>query len=125
MVFNLIGLPLFGDILKKVLLTLMLGFFSASAVAMCRNPAPTAQPFTVPSGHSCPSGYSQSGDLCAPIGTAAFAFVVPQGQNCPSNYSQSGRVCAAASPSACYAFVVPGGNCPSGYSQSGQVCQSN
>jgi hypothetical protein len=107
--------------MHKLLLALMVSFFALSAGANCRNPAPPAQPFTVPSGQSCPSGYSQTGNVCAPSGSARFAFVVPQGQSCPSSYSQSGRVCAS-SGNACYAFVVGSGSCPSGYSQTGQVC---
>lgn len=110
--------------MHKLLLTLMACAFALSAEANCRNPAPAAQPFTVPPGQSCPSGYSQTGNVCDPSGSARFAFVVPQGQSCPSNYSQTGRVCAASS-NACHAFVVGPGSCPSGYSQTGQVCNSN
>ena len=96
-----------------------------SAAANCRNPLPAAQPFALPSAQFCPSGYSQTGNMCAPTGSARFAFVLPAGEFCPSGYSQTGRVCMASSGSACHAFVGGGSSCPSGYSQTGQVCRSN
>jgi hypothetical protein len=113
-----------GATAMKLLIALIYFALALSAQASCRNPAPSPLPFEVPSGQSCPSGYSQSGNLCNPGGSARFSFVVPQGQSCPSNYSQSGRVCNASS-TACHAFVIGSGSCPSGYSQSGMVCSSN
>ena len=108
----------------KIFLALISLVLALNVQASCRNPAPSALPFEVPAGQSCPSGYSQSGNLCNPGGSARFSFVVPQGQSCPSNYSQSGRVCTASS-NACHAFVIGGGSCPSGYSQSGKVCSAS
>jgi hypothetical protein len=113
-----------GATSMKLLIALISLALTMSAQASCRNPAPSLLPFEVPSGQSCPSGYSQSGNLCNPGGSARFSFVVPQGQSCPSNFSQSGRVCNASS-TACHAFVIGSGSCPSGYSQSGMVCSSN
>ena len=42
---------------------------------------------------SCPSGYSTSGDYCAPGSSARYA-VVKVG-SCPSGYSTSGDYCLA------------------------------
>ncbi len=110
--------------MKKALLALSILVMSFAAQASCKNPAPRAQPFVVPSGQSCPSNYGQSGTTCVPNSGAGYAFVVPSGQSCPSNYGQSGRVCVANS-NACYAYYGGGGSCPSGYGQSGGVCVSN
>ena len=100
-------------------------FITASAFAACNNPAPRAQPFTIPSGQSCPSSYSQTGTMCSPSSSSAnYSFLVPSGQSCPSNYSQQGPICIA-NTSACYAFYAGGASCPSGYAQQGAVCISN
>ena len=51
---------------KFTQLTVLLAAWGACTLssAACQNPAPRAQPFNVPSGHSCPSNYSQSGRIC-------------------------------------------------------------
>jgi hypothetical protein len=112
--------------MKKIWLLFFTGLLTVNtAFGACRNPAPRAQPFTVPSGQSCPSSYSQSGTMCSPSsGSARYSFLVPSGQSCPSNYSQQGPICIANS-GACYAFFAGGAGCPSGYAQHGPICISN
>lgn len=69
---------------------------------------------------SCPSGYAQSGDYCAPSSGARYALL--KIGSCPSGYSQSGNYCLAGSSAK---LAVPKqGSCPSGYSQSGDYCLS-
>ncbi len=80
-------------------------------------PAPVALPKT----GSCPSGYSTSGNYCAPGSGARFA--VPKVGSCPSGYSTSGDYCLA-SPGARHAMPKTG-SCPSGYSTSGDYCLSS
>jgi hypothetical protein len=80
------------------------------------------QPQPLPKHGSCPSGYSQSGNYCAPGQNARYA-VVKTG-SCPSGYSQSGDYCLASSANARLA-VPKQGSCPSGYSQSGDYCLSS
>lgn len=110
--------------MKKTIFLILLLF--GNLVYACKNPAPPATPFIVPTGVSCPSGYSQSGNMCNPTSSSArFAFVIPSGQSCPSGYSQSGPVCTASSLNACNAFYAGNNTCPSGYSQSGHICLAN
>jgi len=69
---------------------------------------------------SCPSGYSTSGNYCAPGNSARFAL--QKVGACPSGYSTSGAYCLAGSNAK---HAVPKqGSCPSGYSTSGAYCLS-
>ena len=95
---------------------------TAASLALCSaglfaQPAPVALPKT----GSCPSGYSTSGNYCAPGSGARFA--VPKVGSCPSGYSTSGDYCLA-SPGARHAMPKTG-SCPSGYSTSGDYCLSS
>ncbi len=96
-----------------VLGTLLAGF----AVVAFAQPDAVALPKT----GSCPSGYSTSGNYCAPGSGARFA--VPKVGSCPSGYSTSGNYCLAG-PGARHA-VPKVGSCPSGYSTSGDYCLSS
>jgi hypothetical protein len=99
-------------IVRAVVATLAL--YSAGLFAQ---PAPVALPKT----GSCPSGYSTSGNYCAPNSGARFA--VPKVGSCPSGYSTSGDYCLA---NAGARHAVPKvGSCPSGYSTSGDYCLSS
>ncbi len=94
----------------------------AAALALCSaslfaQPAPVALAKT----GSCPSGYSTSGNYCAPGSGARFA--VPKVGSCPSGYSTSGDYCLA-SAGAKHAMPKTG-SCPSGYSTSGDYCLSS
>ncbi len=112
-------------VLKKIAIAIVLLCVGYQANAACQNPAPRALPFIIPSGQSCPGGYSQTGTTCAPgSSSAGYSFVVPSGQSCPANYSQQGPICTANS-NACYAYFSGGGTCPGGYSTQGSICVSN
>lgn len=109
--------------MKKIILGLCL-FYSLNLYASCQNPAPRAQPISIPSDvKDCPSGYSYITGLCTPGSSASYAYVKPAGGNCPSGYGGSSRWCTANS-GACYAFPS-NGNCPSGYSGTSSYCVSN
>ena len=70
---------------------------------------------------SCPSGYSSSGNYCAPGSSAMFA--VEKRGSCPSGYSSSGNYCLASKNAKLAVQKV--GSCPSGYSSSGDYCLSS
>ena len=90
---------------------------SGMATELLAQPAAVALPKT----GSCPSGYSTSGNYCAPGSGARFAL--PKVGSCPSGYSTSGDYCLA-SPGARHAMPKTG-SCPSGYSTSGDYCLSS
>lgn len=70
---------------------------------------------------ACPSGYSTSGNYCAPGHSARFAL--PKIGACPSGYSTSGDYCLAGTNAR---HAMPkAGSCPSGYSTSGDYCLSS
>lgn len=69
---------------------------------------------------SCPSGYSTSGNYCAPSKNATFA--VEKRGSCPSGYSTSGNYCLASKNAKLAVHKM--GSCPSGYSSSGAYCLS-
>jgi hypothetical protein len=70
---------------------------------------------------SCPSGYSSSGNYCAPNSSATFA--VEKKGSCPSGYATSGNYCLAGKNAKIAVQKV--GSCPSGYSSSGDYCLSS
>ena len=97
--------------------TLLLAIAAAWAGAAHAEPA--AAP--VPKVGACPSGYSTSGNYCAPGGSARFALAKVGA--CPSGYSTSGAYCLAGTGAR---HAVPKtGSCPSGYSTSGEYCLSS
>jgi hypothetical protein len=80
---------------------------------------PAAAP--VPKVGACPSGYSTSGNYCAPGSSARFAL--PKVGACPRGYSTSGSYCLAGANAR---HALPkSGSCPSGYSTSGDYCLSS
>jgi hypothetical protein len=95
---------------------LLLAVFLGSPIAWALQPTPLEKR------GSCPSGYAQSGNYCAPSGNARYA--VAKRGSCPSGYSQSGDYCLASSDNARMA-IPKAGSCPSGYAQSGDYCLSN
>jgi hypothetical protein len=69
----------------------------------------------------CPSGYSSSGNYCAPNASATFA--VEKRGSCPSGYAVSGNYCLAGKNAKLAVQKV--GACPNGYSSSGDYCLSS
>jgi hypothetical protein len=90
------------------------------AIAVAWTGAARAEPVAapVPKVGACPSGYSTSGNYCAPGGSARFALAKVGA--CPSGYGTSGAYCLAGAGAR---HAVPKtGSCPSGYSTSGGYC---
>lgn len=99
----------------RILITMSAAIISSGALA-----APPAHPLLKEG--PCPSGYSSSGNYCAPSSRARFA-IAKQGA-CPSGYSASGNYCVASSDQSKTA-IPKSGACPSGYSSSGSYCLSS
>jgi hypothetical protein len=71
---------------------------------------------------TCPSGYTTSGQYCAPGPKARLA--VERRGGCPSGYTTSGAYCLAG-PQARAAVPKIGSTCPSGWRTSGDYCLAN
>jgi hypothetical protein len=93
----------------------------ALSVVSCAS-AYALTPAPLPKQGSCPSGYAQSGDYCAPGHNARYA--VAKHGSCPTGYYQSGNYCLASTGNAKLA-VPKRGSCPSGFYQSGDYCLSS
>ena len=70
----------------------------------------------------CPSGYTTSGQYCAPGQQARFAL--EKRGICPSGYATSGAYCLAGQ-AARPAVPKRGATCPAGWSTSGDFCLRN
>ena len=100
-----------------------LGLVALSALLLAHGSAAGAEPAAAPvlKVGACPSGYSTSGNYCAPGSSARFAL--PKVGACPSGYSTSGDYCLAGANAR---HAMPkAGSCPSGYSTSGDYCLSS
>ena len=101
---------------KSLLFALIFGLSWVIAV-YAKSPPP---PQPIEKRGPCPSGYTQSGDYCAPLRSAHFA--VHKNGPCPSGYTVSGDYCLAMNNA--HAVIPKSGPCPSGWTQSANYCMS-